>query len=175
MCVAVLRWDRRPSKAYLSLPHTRPFPHSPERARSARRPVLYFLSLPVWEIAAHKEQDDFVDVDLVHAEGVPNLYPLLEHVGSGGVGGRQFRGPLGLLILFFDSLAFLTHKAPVIDHPTSLPDLFHIVVKEDGGFQNCGPARRALSLTYLECTHCECGVLLCLLLPLPVSTFHHIL
>jgi hypothetical protein len=83
----------------------------------------------------------FCIVDFVHAKGVPNLYPLLEHVCSIGVGGRQLRGPLGLLILFFDSLAFLTHKAPLIDHPTSLPDLFQVVVKEDGGFQNCSPIR----------------------------------
>jgi hypothetical protein len=102
---------------------------------------MYFFSLPVWEIAAHREQDDFVDVDLVHAEGVPNLYPLLEHVCRIRVGGRQLRDPLGLLILFFDSLAFLTHKAPLIDHPTSLPDPLQVVVQEDGGFQDCGPIR----------------------------------
>jgi hypothetical protein len=80
MCVAMLHWDRRPSKAYLPLPCTRPFPHPSERARSAWRPSLYFFPLPVREIAAHREQYDFVDVDLVHAKGVPNLYPLLEHV-----------------------------------------------------------------------------------------------
>jgi len=80
MCIAMLRWDRRPLKAYLPLPRPRPFPRSPERARSAWRPSLYFFPLPVREIAAHREQYDFVDVDLVHAKGVPNLYPLLEHV-----------------------------------------------------------------------------------------------
>jgi hypothetical protein len=116
---------------------------------------LYFLSLPVWEIAAHKEQDDFVDVDLVHAEGVPNLYPLLEHVCGVGVGGGQLRDPLGLLVLFFDVLAFLTHKASLTDHPTSPPDCFQIVVEEYCGFQNYGPARRAPPLPHLKSCRLE--------------------
>ena len=79
---------------------------------------------------------------------MPNLHPLLEHIWGVGVGGGQLCYSLGLLVLLFDVLAFLTHKASLADHSTAPPYRFQTVVEEHCCFQNCDPTRRAPPLSH---------------------------
>jgi hypothetical protein len=48
---------------------------------------MYCLPSPIWEVAVHCQQVDFIDVNVVYIENVPVLHPLLEDLRGVGDGG----------------------------------------------------------------------------------------
>jgi hypothetical protein len=70
---------------------------------------MHCLPPPIWEVAVHCQQDDFIDINFFYIENVPDLHPLLEYLRGLGGGGGQRRSAISLLLLFPFFLTFFTH------------------------------------------------------------------